>query len=85
MGAYDFSRLDLWGTTKTPDDLERLVTETLKREPELILFDDPASAIPGPPGHQAFYQEIRKRIDHRYRLDRMESGWEIWRRVAPES
>ena len=84
--AFDFSRLDFWGTTKTPEDLENLVRETLERDPELILFDDTESAIPGTFAHQAFYGEVRKRIGHRYRFDRKESGWDIWRRFddAPD-
>ncbi len=72
----------VFAETFTRKSYDELVALTLKRDPAVILFDDPDSPLAGLPPERSFYARLRKDLSHRYIRTGLMDGWEIWERKS---
>lgn len=66
----------------TMPELQAVVDGIRARSPALILIDDETSAG-GDDFHRKYFAVLSGSISDRYRMDSTQSGWSLWRRIAP--
>jgi hypothetical protein len=65
----------------TMPEMQAVIAGIRARSPALILFDEASAG--GDDFHRKYFAVLQASIGARYRPDSRQSGWSLWRRIAP--